>query len=183
MKMSSFLWIILVTYSVAIVLSACNASLVETNCMPYSQNTDASVQLPVYLVEVWPAPKSTVDKKCYNSSLQVEGADLSKDYRGIGVKITTGKIDEFVKGVNFDPLPSRIKLIVDGEEITDLPYYFDGLAELIWIDENVVYHSGESDAYRLSWALVLDEGEHDAHLVILSNTGKMFEYQWQFKIK
>jgi len=85
--------------------------------------------------------------------------------------------------VNFDPLPSRIKLIVDGEEITDLPYYFDGLAELIWIDENVVYHSGESDAYRLSWALVLDEGEHDAHLVILSNTGKMFEYQWQFKIK
>lgn len=183
MKLSSFLWITLVIYSMASVLSACNTPSMETNCMSYSQNTDVAAQLPAYLVEVWPAPNSIIDEKCYNSSLQIEGVDLATAYRGIGVKLTTGEIDEFVKGVDFDPLPSRIKLIVDDEEITIPPHYLDGRVELVWISESVEYHSGESDAYRLSWGPILDAGEHAAHLVILSNTGREFEYRWEFKIK
>ncbi|MEW5870604.1 MAG: hypothetical protein AB1894_15130 [Chloroflexota bacterium] len=149
-------------------------------CMP-----SATEQLPNYILELWPAPEATITMKCYNStSLTESGPDGPGDRQGIGAWVSTGDIDEFVADADFEPLPARIRLVVDGRTIPGGPtYVWDDLSALVWIRNGVRYSSGESGSYKTGWKPALEPGEHEAQLVFLSNTGKVFEYSWRFRIK
>ena len=156
--------------------------LLEANkpCMP-----SATEQLPNYILELWPAPEATIGRKCYNSTSQTGGGpDGPGDRQGIGAWISTGDIDEFVADVDFEPLPTRIQLVVDGRTIPGgSTYVWDDLSALVWIRDGVRYNSAESGSYKIGWKPALEPGEHEARLVISSNTGRVIKYSWRFWIK
>lgn len=143
-----------------------------------ADQSQPAVDYPAHVERAWPRPNSALAIETYNNS-----GDCLPDVRGISIAVDTLAIDE-VKTHNRGILPDRAELYLNGEIVSKESYgYLDELSLLDVMDENG-NSMGEMAAgdYELTWFPTLEPGDYVARVVIVSNTGREFEYEWSFEL-
>lgn len=120
---------------------------------------------PSFLLSV--DPETMIDHEIYNQSLESNNWPMA---RGIVVTIRADKIGIKDKNRNVEVLEKRVKLYIDGDRISN---------ELL-----LIAHGGErgTGPFYISWAPQLLPGSHQAMFRILSDSGDISEYTWNFII-
>jgi len=136
---------------------------------------------PDYITEVWPLPGSALLAGCYAKSLS--GNVFSPNARGIKIGMDIGSIVELLAYDSaHGPFSDRVSLYVDGKEISN------STLDILDLGPEFLLPNGGKTSYSLgayyafSWASPLSSGFHTAKLVIVTQSGKLLEYEWYFVI-
>ena len=137
---------------------------------------------PDYITDLWPSPGSELSLDCYTKSLS--GNTFSSSTRGIEIGINTDSIaDQLLYDSRHGSFPDRVSLYLDGREIPKSPSDYSDLGPALLSPNGKKTPYSLSKYYNFSWVPPLDIGNHVAKLTIITQSGKLLEYEWRFTIK
>lgn len=169
-------------FILCLLLTSCSPEILpEPTAISFEvQNHVTTVEeLPLFLDKVGPSPDSRVNLISYQQTLNSE----FPYERGVYVTLRPDQVDDYSQPIP-ESIIQRTILFIDGIEIKqDLLMVASGGMDTTVLDEkgDVIY-TGDMGPYFLSWAVPLEIGQHQAKLKIVSNTGQINTYNWEFRI-
>ena len=124
------------------------------------------IATPEYISLIVPFVPQSISIENYNKS-------RNSDFilaRGIAISIWVNRINISADNCHPEAIKQKVKLYIDQEEISNTTL-------LVSADGEV-----GCGLYRISWAPMLQPGQHEATFSIITDSGDILEYTWQFQL-
>jgi hypothetical protein len=153
-------------------------SIETLSCYPADRAFYDTLDLPEYILSLWPAPGCAISLGRYSQSL----VDIP-NARGIGVDMIWATIDELSPHMDLPPVSERVYLYLDGSSVlTDTMQSIYVAVGISGRDENGRWFTVEESPGIISWGPTLNPGMHIAKVIIKNNVGDVFELTWSFTL-
>jgi len=141
--------------------------------------------MPDFVYNVWPLPASRISSICYLKSFSNTPFQIQQ--RGISIEIHPASIINLEISQQSDKDQSfkdRVSLYVDGGLVSNKSRsIFDNLLGIGIVQNGKQYLVPDiSEEYIFSWTPFLLPGNHEAKVIILTKSGKILEYHWNFLV-